>query len=82
MREDLFKVLEALSSEEHIQEDDPCKARDYEWQEKQAKLPSTWKALMDNKETLQESSKPATILKKVPVSDAILRVPTNNVLHV
>ena len=40
-----------------------------------------WKALMDEEETLQPSSKLAMILKKIPVFDAILRVLTNNAPH-
>ena len=81
VREDLYKALEAFSSEARVEEDDACKAPEYVWQEKQPKLPSTWKALTDDMETLQVSSKRATILIRVPVFDAILRVPTNNAPH-
>ena len=66
-REDLYKALEALSSEARVEEDDACKAPEYVWQETQAKLPSTRKALMDDKETLQVLSKRVMMLKKVPV---------------
>ena len=81
MREDLFKVLEALSAEARVEEDNVCKAPEYVWQETEAKLAWTWRALMDDKETLQVSSKPAAIVKKIPVLDAILRVSTNNPPH-
>ena len=56
-------------------------APEYVWLENLAKVPSTWKALMDDKETLPVSSERATMLKQVLVFDVILWVPTNNAPH-
>ena len=78
VRKDLLKALEALSAEARVKADDACKAPHCVSQEKQANLSSTWKELVNDNETLQVSSMSSMILKKVPVFEVNLRVPTNN----
>ena len=81
LKEDLYRVMDALVPPAEESVEDVLAPPKYAWQDKVAKLPQSWPVLMQGVDTLQVSSKRASVLKHVPDYKEITRVPTNNAPH-